>query len=688
MFFDDSVLSRGTGGNGTIETPGGHKLRVLISANGTREPQHVSPTPWAPAPSYGASSGQASSSHLQYSSSMPELGDTAEPGEAPERAPRADARRLTTRLRPLEDREIDRDPLARFTHATPVPKLGALRLPERTSNKLLTDSFPAGFLARAKAARVLEVSGDYDAATNPYGSRVLKPGFRFADALVGTARGRHAALDELPGAPSFGAVEYYSLPSPGGAFRRAPVSQLPLAQRVFDVPDLPKRSPRLLVDDRSLVVEDELDRRRAPDADARRLEPAVREDGAVRAVARVDDDAGRAPRAPAPAPGALALDDAPAAADPLRSPGSALSPALTSTSPFFVNGTFDADGRLNVSLYEDAENVSAKFSRNGDSSGPGSIPREQERIMATKYDDGESISVASYAHSSRASSVAPGTPFTIGSALGLVRTELREVLSREKDEGVPQPRSAPARDESATSAPVVKVTKKESKDSLGAPSLRSQKTAPSQVPRVAERSSDADAKQPSLAEATAPPRRRRPQKSPRKAPCGPSLALYVKASRKHEEDSQTSAVPVTVFLEEAATLRARARSVRAGVAPSDRVLDAPDFSICYRHPVNRRTIILLSDGDWRDAFRLANAQGGGELRVIVDLPAGLLRPPSGGGAADVAGSGPSAPSHLSRLDPTRERPAPKPAPKPVSAKERRRRIAEELASRLTRGPPA
>ena len=42
MFFDDSVLSRGTGGNGTIETPGGHKLRVLISANGTREPQHKS----------------------------------------------------------------------------------------------------------------------------------------------------------------------------------------------------------------------------------------------------------------------------------------------------------------------------------------------------------------------------------------------------------------------------------------------------------------------------------------------------------------------------------------------------------------------------------------------------------------------------------------------------------------------
>ena len=267
MFFDDSVLSRGTGGNGTIETPGGHKLRVLISANGTREPQHVSPTPWAPAPSYGASSGQASSSHLQYSSSMPELGETAEPSEASERAPRADAQRLTTRLRPLEDREIDRDPLARFTHATPVPKLGALRLPERTSNKLLTDSFPAGFLARAKAAHVLEVSGDYDAATNPYGSRVLKPGFRFADALVGTARGRHTALDELPGAPSFGAVEYYSLPSPGGAFRRAPVSQLPLAQRVFDVPDLPKRSPRLLVDDRSLVVEDELDRRRGDDDD-------------------------------------------------------------------------------------------------------------------------------------------------------------------------------------------------------------------------------------------------------------------------------------------------------------------------------------------------------------------------------------------------------------------------------------
>ncbi|EGB07014.1 hypothetical protein AURANDRAFT_65248 [Aureococcus anophagefferens] len=677
---------------------------------------------------------------------MPELGDTAEPGEAPERAPRADARRLTTRLRPLEDREIDRDPLARFTHATPVPKLGALRLPERTSNKLLTDSFPAGFLARAKAARVLEVSGDYDAATNPYGSRVLKPGFRFADALVGTARGRHAALDELPGAPSFGAVEYYSLPSPGGAFRRAPVSQLPLAQRVFDVPDLPKRSPRLLVDDRSLVVEDELDRRRAvrrgddDDLGSARSQrsyaelsrgapgdadrPASRaltvhlysptptpgvssprsERTAPSALSPASTTTPGAPHAlaPAPAPGALALDDAPAAADPLGSPGSALSPALTSTSPFFVNGTFDADGRLNVSLYEDAENVSAKFSRNGDSSGPGSIPREQERIMATKYDDGESISVASYAHSSRASSVAPGTPFTIGSALGLVRTELREVLSREKDEGVPQPRSAP----------VVKVTKKESKDSLGAPSLRSQKTAPSQVPRVAERSSDADAKQPSLAEATAPAAAapKTSKKSPRKAPCGPSLALYVKASRKHEEDSQTSAVPVTVFLEEAATLRALGRAAcgALGVAPSDRVLDAPDFSICYRHPVNRRTIILLSDGDWRDAFRLANAQGGGELRVIVDLPAGLLRPPSGGGAADVAGKRSirsfvepprkidwraksvsyTLDSHLSRLDPTRERPAPKPAPKPVSAKERRRRIAEELASRLTRGPPA
>ena len=98
----------------------------------------------------------------------------------------------------------------------------------------------------------------------------------------------------------------------------------------------------------------------------------------------------------------------------------------------------------------------------------------------------------------------------------------------------------------------------------------------------------------------------------------------------------------------------------------------------------------------------------GELRVIVDLPAGLLRPPSGGGAADVAGKRSirsfvepprkidwkaksvsyTLDSHLSRLDPNRERPAPKPAPKPVSAKERRRRIAEELASRLTRGPPA
>ncbi|KAH8057539.1 hypothetical protein JL722_6620 [Aureococcus anophagefferens] len=609
MFFDDSVLSRGTGGNGTIETPGGHKLRVLISANGTREPQHVSPTPWAPAPSYGASSGQASSSHLQYSSSMPELGDTAEPGEAPERAPRAGARRLTTRLRPLEDREIDRDPLARFTHATPVPKLGALRLPERTSNKLLTDSFPP--VSREQSG-ALEVSGDYDAATNPTGAAR-----RGDDDDLGSARSQRSYAELSRGAP-------------GDADR--PASRALTVHLYSPTPTPGVSSPR--------------SERTAPSA----LSPAsTTTPGAPHALA------------PAPAPGALALDDAPAAADPLGSPGSALSPALTSTSPFFVNGTFDADGRLNVSLYEDAENVSAKFSRNGDSSGPGSIPREQERIMATKYDDGESISVASYAHSSRASSVAPGTPFTIGSALGLVRTELREVLSREKDEGVPQPRSAPARDESATSAPVVKVTKKESKDSLGAPSLRSQKTAPSQ------------------------------------------------ASRKHEEDSQTSAVPVTVFLEEAATLRALgAPARRAGVAPSDRVLDAPDFSICYRHPVNRRTIILLSDGDWRDAFRLANAQGGGELRVIVDLPAGLLRPPSGGGAADVAGKRSirsfvepprkidwraksvsyTLDSHLSRLDPTRERPAPKPAPKPVSAKERRRRIAEELASRLTRGPPA
>ncbi|KAH8095702.1 hypothetical protein JL720_3025 [Aureococcus anophagefferens] len=331
MFFDDSVLSRGTGGNGTIETPGGHKLRVLISANGTREPQHVSPTPWAPAPSYGASSGQASSSHLQYSSSMPELGDTAEPGEAPERASAGAApgdaaaasrtgRSTGTRWRASRTRRPSRS----------SARCGCPSA--RRTNSSRTRSPPVS--SRAKR-RVLEVSGDYDAATNPYGSRVLKPGFRFADALVGTARGRHAALDELPGAPSFGAVEYYSL---------------------------------------------------------------------------------RRPEAPSGA-------------------------GLASASPFFVNGTFDADGRLNVSLYEDAENVSAKFSRNGDSSGPGSIPREQERIMATKYDDGESISVASYAHSSRASSVAPGTPFTIGSALGLVRTELREVLSREKDEGVPQPRS-------------------------------------------------------------------------------------------------------------------------------------------------------------------------------------------------------------------------------------------------------
>ena len=101
----------------------------------------------------------------------------------------------------------------------------------------------------------MAVSGDYDSETCPFQSRLLDPAFRFSDMLLGEAMDRSAlALDALPGAPSFGAVEFYSLPSPGGAIRRTPRSHTAIPQRVFDVADLPKRSPRYLVDDRSLSI--------------------------------------------------------------------------------------------------------------------------------------------------------------------------------------------------------------------------------------------------------------------------------------------------------------------------------------------------------------------------------------------------------------------------------------------------
>ena len=143
------------------------------------------------------------------------------------------------------------------------------------------------------------------------------------------------------------------------------------------------------------------------------------------------------------------------------------------------------------------------------------------------------------------------------------------------------------------------------------------------------------------------------------------------------------------------------------VAASDAIVTAPDFGLCYAHPATGRTVRLRTDADWTYAF--AQGRAAGSLCLLVDLPHGRVRPhaePSPPGhrrqrtsiLARVdppqrvdwprATRGYTVDAHAYALDPRRPRPEAPPLPaKPVSKKERRRRIANELAGRLCRAPP-
>ena len=158
---------------------------------------------------------------------------------------------LATRLRKLTERDIVRDPEARFT-SLELPRLGAIKGSARTERALLADAhparaeiapvgpdfamyvkrttqavqrgkdeqerysygretgrrrrrYPAGF--GAKTTKLLSVSANFneEAAST---LEVLRPGYRFAAALAGSTLGSSIGdADHLPGAPSFGAIE-------------------------------------------------------------------------------------------------------------------------------------------------------------------------------------------------------------------------------------------------------------------------------------------------------------------------------------------------------------------------------------------------------------------------------------------------------------------------------------------------